>query len=86
MTKRVLPDYPCPSCNGKIRNVAVEEQAIKTAPRVPVLITAKCEKGHQVILFVDRNLQIREAEPAAPDATQKKSAIDKASNWFGHVS
>jgi len=86
VTKRILPDYPCPSCSGKIRNVAVEEDAIKKAPRIPVLVAAKCEKGHQVILFVDRNLQIREAEPAAADATQKKSAIDKASNWFGHVS
>jgi hypothetical protein len=51
------------------------------AKRVPVIVPAKCKKGHAVILFVDKTFAIRDVE-AAGDAEQKKSAIDKAQSWM----
>jgi len=85
VTRRVLQNYPCPVCGEQISGVTVDEESIRSAPRVPVLIPAKCERGHQVVLFVDRNLEIREAEPVVPDSEQRKSSVDKAKKWFGHI-
>jgi hypothetical protein len=82
MSKRTLSSHPCPTCGHLISGIVVEEDAIKSAPRVPVLIPAKCEKGHQVVLFVDRKFDIRDAEPVMPEVDQKRSAIAKASSWF----
>ncbi len=85
MTRRELPRYPCPTCGIFIHDVNVEEEAILNAPRVPVLINASCEQGHQCVLFVDRNLTIREAEPVVQETKQDKSAVDKAKGWLGHI-
>ena len=85
MTQRALPRYPCPTCGVFIQEVIVEEEAILNAPRVPVLINASCEKGHQCVLFVDRNFAIREAEPVVQETKQKKSAVDKAKGWLGQI-
>ncbi len=85
MGKRTLSSHPCPICGGLISGIVIEEDAIMSAPRVPVLIPAKCERGHQVVLFVDRTFNIRDAEPAFSEVEQKGSAIAKAGNWFGHA-
>ncbi|MFX1564768.1 MAG: hypothetical protein ACFFCH_02135 [Promethearchaeota archaeon] len=85
MTRRELPWYPCPTCGVIIQEVSVEEEALLTAPRVPVLINATCEKGHQCVLFVDRNFTIREAEPVVQETKQGKSAVDKAKGWLGQI-
>ncbi len=57
-----------------IENLTVDEKSITSASRVPVLITAKCSKGHQCVLFVDRNLTVRDVE-AASEAVQKKPGV-----------
>ncbi len=63
--------------------VTVDEESIKTAARVPVIVPAKCGKGHSVVLFVDRNLTVRDIEAAA-EAIQgdSKDAVDKAQGWM----
>jgi hypothetical protein len=78
MTQRILPQYPCPKCGQKIQGVEIDEDAIINAPRIPVLVKASCSRGHQVVLFVDRNFNIREAEPVVSQSKQKKSKFDKA--------
>ena len=55
-----------------IQEVEVDENSIINAPRVPVLINAACLRGHQVVLFVDRNFNIREAEPLVSQSKQKR--------------
>jgi len=79
--KKTLSDVPCPVCKGPVTGVIVEEDSILNAKRVPVIVPAKCRKGHAVILFVDRAFVIRDVE-AAGDAEQKKSALDKAQSWM----
>jgi hypothetical protein len=62
----------------------VEEESIKTATRIPVIIPAKCSKKHSVVLFVDRNFTVRDVEAAA-EALQDgddKSSVDKAQSWM----
>ena len=68
-----------------IQEVEVDEDSIINAPRVPVLINAACSRGHQVVLFVDRNFNIREAEPVVSQSKQKKSSLDKARGWLGKI-
>lgn len=71
---------PCPVCKGTVIGVAIDEDSISNAPRVPVLVPANCKKGHAVILFVDGPFAIRDGE-AAGDAAQlegKKSSLDRA--------
>ncbi len=85
MTRRELPRYPCPTCGIFIQGINVEEEAILTAPRVPVLINAICAQGHHCVLFIDRNFVIREAEPVVQETKQEKSAVDKAKGWLGNI-
>lgn len=83
LERRSLNVVPCPVCKGTVIGVAVDEESISNPPRVPVLVPAKCKKGHAVILFVDRTFAIRDVE-AAGDAAQlegKKSSLDKAQSW-----
>jgi hypothetical protein len=68
-----------------IQEVEIDEDSIINAPRVPVLINAACSRGHQVVLFVDRNFNIREAEPVVSQSKQKKSGLDKAQGWLGKI-
>lgn len=78
-----LKSVPCPRCDALIENVKVDEDSIVSASRTPVLVTAKCANGHSCILFVDRNLTIRDVESTG-DVVQKdtKSAVDKAQDWM----
>jgi hypothetical protein len=73
MSRRILREHPCPVCGKMIGGVMVKEEAIQNAPRVPVLILAMCENEHLVVLFVDRNLDIREAEPILEESRQRTS-------------
>lgn len=73
MSRRILQAHPCPVCGTLISGVMVKEEAIKDAPRVPVLILAMCDNEHLVIFFVDRNLDIREAEPVLEESRQQTS-------------
>jgi hypothetical protein len=82
--KQTLKAVPCPRCKELIANVIVDEESIASASRVPVLVTAKCSNGHQCVLFVDRNLTVRDVE-AASEVVQKKpgvSSVDKAQKWM----
>lgn len=84
MTKITLTPVPCPVCGAGISGVVVEEESIKNSKRVPVIIPAKCTKEHSVVLFVDRNLTVRDVEAAA-EALQEgddKSSVDKAQGWM----
>jgi len=82
--KKTLHDVPCPVCKGNISGVMVEEDSILKAQRVPVIIPAKCKKGHAVILFVDRAFTVRDVEAAgtAEQEQEKKGAADKAKSWM----
>ncbi|MFX1474438.1 MAG: hypothetical protein ACFFCO_03025 [Promethearchaeota archaeon] len=64
MTHRLLPKHRCPVCGGNITKVVLDEDKIKNAPRVPVLVPVYCDRGCFLVLFVDRSFTIREAQPA----------------------
>ncbi len=64
MTRRLLSEHQCPVCGNPITKVTVDEGKIKGAPRIPVLVPAYCDQGCFLVLFVDRTLEIREAQPA----------------------
>ena len=84
VTKRTLSPVPCPVCGAVVDGVTVKEESIKEAKRVPILIPAKCDKSHSVVLFVDRNFTIRDVEAAgtAVQDDEEKTAADKAQGWM----
>ncbi len=78
-----LKSVPCPKCGSLIENVRVDEDTIANATRVPVLVSAKCTNGHSCILFVDRNLTIRDVEAASEVVQEEElSSVDKAQKWM----
>ena len=83
VTKRTLSPVPCPVCGDAVDGVAVDEESIKNSKRVPVIVPAKCGKSHSVVLFVDRNMTVRDVEAAA-EAMQPDSedAVTKAQGWM----
>lgn len=85
MVKKELNSVPCPICKSPISGVTIDEESILDATRVPVLIAAKCSGGeHPVVLFVDKQLSIRDVE-AAGDSAQNNSddnAVAKAHGWL----
>jgi hypothetical protein len=83
--KKNLNTVPCPICNGSIDGISVEETSITEAKRIPVLVPAKCSKGHQVILFVDKQFTVRDVEAAGQvvqDDGDDDSSVDKAQSWM----
>ncbi len=78
MTRRLLNDHKCPVCGGLITNVTVDEDKIKNAPRAPVLVPAYCDDRCFLVLFVDRILDIREAQPALQITSMQKSSTEKS--------
>ncbi|MFW9918952.1 MAG: hypothetical protein ACFFED_05085 [Candidatus Thorarchaeota archaeon] len=83
MTLTTLKSVPCPKCGALVENVKVDEDSIVNASRVPVLVTAKCSQGHSCILFVDRNLTIRDIEAASAVVQDNtESSVDKAQKWM----
>lgn len=84
MGKKTLNAVPCPICNGAVEGITVAEESITEAKRVPVLIPAKCSKGHQVVLFVDKQFTVRDVEAAGQVVTEgsDESSVDKAQKWM----
>ncbi|MGQ4912903.1 MAG: hypothetical protein ACP6KW_12090 [Candidatus Thorarchaeota archaeon] len=83
MTEISLKPFACPACNdGTLVEVKVKEEVITGASRYPTIITAKCPKGHSLVVFVDANFQVRDVEEAAQASEKKQDAIDKAKGWF----
>lgn len=85
MGKKKLSAVPCPICKGPVEEITVDEESITEAKRVPVLIPAKCTKGHDVILFVDRNFTIRDVEAAGQvvdDGSESSDSVNKAIKWM----
>ncbi len=62
----------------------MQEGSIRDSKRIPVLIPAKCDKDHSVVLFVDRNFTVRDVEAAgaAVQDDDETSAVDKAQGWM----
>ena len=85
MGKKNLNPVPCPICDDSIDGVTVEEESITEAKRIPVLVPAKCSKGHQVILFVDKQFTVRDVEAAGQVVEDDaSSSVDKAQSWMGN--
>ncbi|MBS3795593.1 MAG: hypothetical protein KGY80_11880 [Candidatus Thorarchaeota archaeon] len=88
MPQRTLDSVPCPVCsdNGRVRDIKIDEDVILNAKRTPVIVPAKCENGHSVVLFVDRNFTIRDVEIAGEavqgDEDEGDSSIEKAQRWM----
>lgn len=84
MTKKTLTPVPCPVCGAGVNGVVVDEESIKNSKRVPVIIPAKCTNKHSVVLFVDRNLTVRDVEAAAEalQGDEGKGSVDKAQGWM----
>jgi len=83
--KKKLSTVPCPICKGAVEEITVDEESITEAKRVPVLIPAKCTKGHNVILFVDRKFTIRDVEAAGQvvgDGADSSDSVNKAIKWM----
>ena len=84
MPKIKLKPFACPACgSGTLVYVEVEEHKILHAKRYPVIVTAKCPKGHALVAFVDANFQVRDVESAAEASEEEKGATDKAADYFG---
>ena len=61
--ERKLGSYPCPLCNAVISGVVVREADILQSKRSPVMVQAKCPRGHDIALYIDKQFAIRQAEP-----------------------
>ncbi|MHA2359889.1 MAG: hypothetical protein ACXAB5_06425 [Candidatus Thorarchaeota archaeon] len=86
MTKQTLNTVPCPECKGPVEGIVVDEESIVNAKRVPILVPAKCENGHSVILFVDKQFVVRDVEVAgavvADEVDDDGNSVDKAQKWM----
>lgn len=84
MGNKTLTSVPCPKCDGAVKGIVVDEDSITNAKRVPVLVSARCNNDHPVVLFVDRNFTVRDVE-AAGEVVQEidvEGAVDKAQKWM----
>jgi hypothetical protein len=83
LTRVNLKAFACPACkDGTLVEVKVEESVITQAKRYPTMVTAKCPKGHSLVVFVDANFQVRDVEAAAQATEKEKDAFDKTKDWF----
>jgi hypothetical protein len=81
--KITLNTVPCPECKEPVEGIVVEEYSITNAKRIPVLVPAKCSKGHNVILFVDKKFTVRDVETAgAVVVADDEGSVDKAQKWM----
>lgn len=82
MTRVNLKPFACPACrDGTLVEVKVEESVIAGAKRYPTIVTAKCPKGHSLVVFVDANFQVRDVEAAAQATEEEKDALDRTKDW-----
>jgi hypothetical protein len=69
-----------------VEGIVVDEESIVNAKRVPILVPAKCENGHSVILFVDKQFVVRDVEVAgavvADEVDDDGNSVDKAQKWM----
>ena len=78
-----LNPFSCPACSkGTIVKVEVDTTTITEAKRHPVIVTATCPKGHSLVVFVDKNFQVRDVEAVVGAAEKQEDAIDKTKSWF----
>jgi len=83
VTKVKLKPFACRACTeNTLVYVEVEEHKVTQAKRYPVIVTAKCPKGHALVVFVDSNFQVRDVEVAAEATEEEKGATDKAAGYF----
>ena len=83
MGKTTLDTVPCPECKDSIEGIVVEEDSITNAKRIPVLVPAKCNNGHNVILFVDKQFTVRDVETAGAVVDEDDDgSVDKAQKWM----
>jgi hypothetical protein len=83
MGKTTLNTVPCPDCKGLIEGIVVEEDSITNAKRIPVLVPAKCNNGHNAILFVDKQFTVRDVEMAGAVIDEGDGgSVDKARKWM----
>jgi hypothetical protein len=60
-----LTQFACPACkDGTQVSVEVEKKKITKADRHPTIVTARCQNGHSLVVFVDINFKIRDVEVA----------------------
>jgi hypothetical protein len=78
-----LNPFACPACSkGNLVKVEVEATTITEAKRHPVIVTATCPKGHAIVVFVDKNFQVRDVEAVASASEKQEDAVDKTKSWF----
>ncbi len=78
-----LNPFSCPACSkGTLVKVEVEATTITEAKRHPVIVTAACPKGHSLVVFVDKNFQVRDVEAVATASEKHEDAVDKTKSWF----
>ncbi|MHA2379296.1 MAG: hypothetical protein ACXADS_08460 [Candidatus Thorarchaeota archaeon] len=83
MTQVALNPFACPRCaKGTLVKVRVEESTIIEAKRHPVIITAKCPNGHWLVVFVDKNFQVRDVEVAVSSTDTGEDEVDNTETWF----
>ena len=86
MARVSLNPFNCPACrNGILVRIDVDEDAIKSAKRLPVMVTVKCPKNHTLVLFVDGKFQVRDIETALGTTGENKDALAKAEDWFSSL-
>ncbi|TXT54537.1 MAG: hypothetical protein BAJATHORv1_60033 [Candidatus Thorarchaeota archaeon] len=84
MGKVELTPFKCPVCgDGTLVDVEIEESAIKEAKRLPAMVTTKCKRDHQLVIFVDGKFHVRDVEAAVKAA--ESDAIDKTKDWLSSL-
>ncbi|MFX0054660.1 MAG: hypothetical protein ACFFAX_13305 [Promethearchaeota archaeon] len=83
MANVTLNPFACPACSkGTLVKVEVEAATITEAKRHPVIVTTQCPNGHSIVVFVDKNFQVRDVEAVAGAAKKQEDAVDKTKSWF----
>jgi hypothetical protein len=86
MTRISLNPFTCPACkDGTLVKVDVDEDSIKMAKRLPAMVTVKCPKNHNLVIFVDGGFQVRDVEAAVGTEGNEKDAMDKTGSWFSSL-
>ncbi|MFW9908333.1 MAG: hypothetical protein ACFFEF_07140 [Candidatus Thorarchaeota archaeon] len=82
MAKIKLHPFQCPFCSEPtLVFVEILEKSFENARRYPMKTKAKCSNSHQLVVFVDKNKQIRDVESAAAVARNEKDARAKTKKW-----
>ncbi|NWF95214.1 MAG: hypothetical protein HXY34_03645 [Candidatus Thorarchaeota archaeon] len=83
MTRVSLAPFRCPACpDGKQVMMEVDDEKIQAAKRFPTPVTAKCTRGHALVVFVDRDLRVVDVQTALSVSEGTKDAVERAKGWF----